>query len=102
MIDISRECFLLEEDLIERRKELYDQMRFITNELEKIDQIYGAGKFYLSEDEARKLMRIPAEVEFPAKLPCVTFRHRTKQGLFVNRRVFERQDIDKFMAERKK
>ena len=37
MIDISKEVFLLEEDLIERRRELYEQMRFIVNELEKID-----------------------------------------------------------------
>mgnify|MGYP003295528748 CR=1 FL=1 len=102
MIDISREAFLLEEDLIDRRRELYDQMRFIVNELEKIDQIYGAGKYYLSESEARKLMRIPDRAEFPKSLPCVTFKHRTEHGNFINTRVYERQDIDKFMEERKK
>ncbi len=102
MIDISRESFLLEEDLIERRRELYDQMRFITNELEKIDQIYGAGKYYLSEAEARKIMRLPDRTEMPKALACVTFKHKTEHGVFINTRVYERQDIDRFMAERKR
>lgn len=102
MIDISREAFLLEEDLVERRRELYDQLRYISNELEKIDQIYGAGKYYLSEDQARKIMRLPEFVEFPSKLPCVTFKHKTRDGFYVPTRVYERRDIDLFMAERKK
>ena len=102
MIDISKEVFLLEEDLMERRRELYEQQRFIINELEKIDQIYGNGKYYISESEARKIMRLPENCEFPSKLQRVTFRHKTQDGVFINTSVFERHDIDVFMAERKK
>ena len=102
MIDISKEVFLLEEDLIERRRELYEQMRFIVNELEKIDQIYGNGRYYIDQEEARKIMRLPQNCDFPSKLQRVTFRHRTRDGVIVNTSVFERHDIDVFMAERKK
>ena len=47
-------------------------------------------------------MMLPQNCDFPSKLQRVTFRHRTKDGVFINTSVFERHDIDVFMAERKK
>lgn len=102
MIDINNNGFLLEEDVLERRSELYSQLRYIISELEKIDQSYGAGKYYVDEQEAHKILRIPADVPIPKEIKRVVFRKRDFNGVAIGISVYLRQDIDVYMASKKK
>lgn len=102
MIDINNNGFLLEEDVLERRSELYSQLRYIISELEKIDQTYGAGKYYVDEQEARKILRIPVDVSIPKEIKRVVFRKRDFNGVAIGISVYLRQDIDVYMASKKK
>lgn len=93
MIDKTKEYPELGSDLMEKRAELYDQLRYITNELEKLDHIFGMGVYYMTEEEARAYMKISEGRKIPTDILSTRFGQQ---------KVFLKKDIDEYMMSRKR
>ena len=93
MIDKTTEYPELGSGLLEKRAEIYDQIRYLTNELEKLDRLFGLGIYYITEEEARAYIKLSEGRSMPKDIPCVRFGYD---------KVYLKKDIDEFMLSRKR
>lgn len=93
MIDKTREYPDLGSSLMEKRAEIYDQLRYLTNELEKLDHIYSIGLYYMTEQETRDYIKISDNRDIPKDIPSTRFGYE---------KVYLKKDVDEYMLSRKR
>lgn len=93
MIDKTQEYPDLGSDLLEKRAEIYDQLRYLANELEKLDHIFGTGLYYMTEREVRDYIKISDERPVPRDIPRTSFGYD---------KVYLKKDVDEYMMSRKR
>lgn len=95
--DYTNGYHLLDEDLITKRKQILDNIRFLVTQLEKIDVVYKQGHEYMSVEEVRDYMRLDAidkDMRIPPQIPYIKIGGIGK--------VYERKDIDAWMKSKRK
>lgn len=85
-----------QEDLAEKRAEIYDQINYLLNCLKQIDMVHDAGDDVMSDEEVReylKLDSIDERMDVPKAIPkirlgigCVYYRKDVKRFLDSRRR----------------
>lgn len=95
-VDLTHGYHLIDEDLNSKRKEIYDQINYLTNELKMIDQIYADGDQYLTEQEVSKLLRLD-DINGGMKIPRDIPKIRLGVGY-----IYMKKDINEFIESRRK
>ena len=94
--DYTNGFHLTQEDLAEKRAEIYAQINYLMNCLKQIDMVHDAGDDVMSEQEVReylKLDSIDPRMSIPKDIPKI------RMGIGY---VYYRRDIKKFLDSRRR
>lgn len=94
--DYTNGFHLTQEDLKEKRAEIYAQMNYLLNCLKQIDEVHDAGDDVMSEDEVRsylKLDSIDPRMGIPKDIPKI------RMGVGY---VYYRKDVKDFLNSRRR
>lgn len=94
--DYTNGFHLCQEDLQEKRAEIYAQIEYLLNMLKQIDYVHDAGADVMSESEVREYLRldkIKEGMDIPAGIPKI----RLGMGY-----VYYRRDVTRFLEARKR
>mgnify|MGYP002859256725 CR=1 FL=1 len=94
--DYTNGYHLFNEDLQEKREEIYNQIQYLTNMLKQIDEVYERGQEVMSVDEVRdylKLDKISSTMDIPKQIPKI----RLGMGY-----VYYKKDIVNFLNSKRK
>ncbi len=87
---------LTQEDLKEKRAEIYAQIEYLLNMLKQIDEVHDAGADVMSADEVKeylKLDSIDPRMDIPKDIP------RIRLGIGY---VYYRRDVKRFLDSRRR
>ena len=94
--DYTNGFYLTQEDLQEKRAEIYAQIEYLLNMLKQIDLVHDAGADIMSEEEVRaylKLDSINGGMSIPKDIPKI----RLGMGY-----VYYRKDVKHFLDSRRR
>lgn len=94
--DYTNGFHLTQEDLDEKRAEIYAQILYLMNCLKQIDMVHDAGDDVMSEQEVRtylKLDSIDSRMSIPKDIPKI------RMGIGY---VYYRKDVRKFLDSRRR
>lgn len=94
--DYTNGFHLTQEDLMEKRAEIYAQIEYLLNMLKQIDLVEDAGAEVMSADEVKeylKLDKIDPRMEIPKDIPKI------RMGVGY---VYYRKDVKEFLNSRRR
>lgn len=94
--DYTNGFHLTQEDLSEKRSEIYAQITYLLNCLKQIDMVHDSGDDVMTEQEAREYLKldlIDPRMSIPKDIPKIRVGCHT---------VYYRHDIKKFLASRRR
>lgn len=95
--DYTNGFHLTNEDLQEKRNEIYDQINYLLNMLKQIDIVYERGDEVMSEDEVRAYLKLDSISDKPMGIPKDIPKIRVGIGS-----VYYRKDVKKFLESRRR
>ena len=95
--DYTNGFHLTQEDLMEKRKEIYAQIEYLLNMLKQIDLVADAGADVMSEKEVREYLKLDSindgKMDIPKDIPKI----RMGMGY-----VYYRKDVKHFLDSRRR
>lgn len=94
--DYTNGFHLTQEDLMEKRKEIYAQIEYLLNMLKQIDYVEDAGADVMSTQEVREYLKLDSvdpKMDIPSAIPKI----RMGTGY-----VYYRRDIKNFLDGRRR